>query len=634
MDRRNVTEIWDASFEYTRTAVRDYWKNHAYLEGYHWLFWSPVENRLEFIPEDVDRIRVTMNHMRANARTMLANLVQRALVFEVPPSSYDDATRKAASLGEGLLEEKRVGHNWESLREAHIYTTLKGGVGAVSVDWSEANKDTVETVLSISEFVIEPGARTAEDARWWIRQILLPPGEVQAMFDLKDEPDADGLTGLSTEYSYHDREAPRTRVFTYYERPNPLTPEGLIRVEVNGVTLQEGPWPFPWKDKLNIRVATETPIENEWMGTTILTDARSPQTALNAAWSGLIEHLREAGNHRLLLPDTWADQVNTLNDRAGAPLTGPFSEGTPSYLTAPNLPNTATEAIAMLKEEIDTLMGVHAISRGDAPANIESGYGLSILAEKDSTPEGRLLKETARVWEGVAHMVLELHQAEVSGTQESVVRTQHGPARLEWSGKDLLGQTNVKIPMDEIMPRSRAAQQQLADRALQMGLINPEDPMAVLKWTQIADMPDQKGVLQAVMPDANKAIEENELVVMGEIPIPEPFDNHEIHMQIHNDFRKTRMYRQMTDEQRESIDDHVSTHEQLLMEEAGGQRAASDIDPAAGLLPTATGAAPVEALPPPEQPETTEGGPEEELAGADMISEDMLAAIQAIEGGA
>ena len=38
-----------------------------------------------------------------------------------------------------------------------------------------------------------------------------------------------------------------------------------------------------------------------------------------------------------------------------------------------------------LREAIDDIMGVHDVSRGEAPSNIESGYGLSILVEQDTS---------------------------------------------------------------------------------------------------------------------------------------------------------------------------------------------------------------------------------------------------------
>ncbi len=636
---KTVSERWDDAFRHTRDSTKEYHLNHAYLEGYQWMEWNPIELRVQGLPEDDDRIQATMNHMRANVRTIVSQLTQRELSFEVPPSAYDDATIRAAKVSETLLADLRHQHDWEVLREGHIKSALKGGTAAIAVDWDPKNKTTVETVLGIPEFVIEPGARDAETARWWIKLQLLPPEEVQSMFpehfDL-EPPMADGKTGQRSEYEYRERDVPLTRVLTYYERPNPLCPEGKICVEVNKKLLQEvKEWPFPWSHRLNLAVARESLIESEALGSTVLSDARSPQTALNAAWSGFLEHMREASTHRLAVDENWVDAIDSLNDRAGGVIYGPKAKvGAPEYLKAPPIPTGLLDGIHMLKAEIDNLLGVHDVSRGQAPANIESGYGLSILAEKDASPVGRLIKETARAWSRVGWMVLELHQAEATTEREASIPTGGVPAVRKWKGKDIMGQTRATVPLEAIIPRSQAAQQAWADNAVQMGLISPEDPLAVMRYAKLADMPDHRGIINAVLPDAAKATRENEAVVLDEVPLPANFDDHAVHIEIHNEFRKTIQYELLSDEQRTDIDNHVMAHERMAQGILGEQRMATDIDPALGAAPRADGAPPLEGLPPaPTEPMTPpEASPAEEESPIDVdtAANDMIAAIEGL----
>ena len=638
-----LNQKWDEAFASTRDKVKEYHLNHAYLEGFQWLDWDPIDLQVARMPTDTKRIQAVFNHMRANVRTITSQLTQRELSFEVQVSGYDDATMRAGKVGEALLSDLQREHDWEILREGHIKSVMKGGTAAVSVDWDPENKTTVETVLSIAEFVVEPGARSCETARWWMKLQLLPPAEVRSMFPdhfPNGAPLADGRLGQASEYEFTDREAPLTRVLTYYERPNPLNEDGCIKVEVNGQLVQEAEnWPFPFRNRLNIAVGRESLIENEPYGSTVLSDVRSPQTALNAAWSGFLEHMRESSTHRLVFDENWEDAIDTLNDRAGAPLVGPKAKvGGPEYLKAPPIPTGLIDGIQMLKMEIDNLLGVHDISRGEAPNNIESGYGLSILAEKDASPIGRLIKETARVWSRVAWMVLELHQAEVKDERTTSIHEGAAPAVRKWKGKDIMGQTRASVPLEAIIPKSQAAQQQFAQSAVEMGFINPEDPLAVMKFAKLADMPDKRGLIATSLPDADKAIRENEMIVMDEVPIPEAFDNHGIHIEVHNDFRKSLQYTLLTPEQKNDIDQHVRAHETMAQESLGSRRLGTDIDPALGSAPRADGAAPMEALPPmppppppedmmpPEAPPT----PEAETVDADQLTADMLKAIQAL----
>ncbi|MDH3463668.1 MAG: hypothetical protein OEM32_08605, partial [Acidimicrobiia bacterium] len=164
-----VKQRYEDGVKPIKSEIRNYWLNHAFFEGRQWLYWNQDVNRLDQLPSDSDRIQATVNRMRANTRTIMANLTQRGLTFEVPPTAADDASIRAASLSAGILRDLHFGHDWETKRESNMMATLKGGTGAICVDWDTETNDSVETPLSISEMVVEPGARDAETARWWVK---------------------------------------------------------------------------------------------------------------------------------------------------------------------------------------------------------------------------------------------------------------------------------------------------------------------------------------------------------------------------------------------------------------------------------------------------------------------------------
>jgi hypothetical protein len=86
---------------------------------------------------------------------------------------------------------------------------------------------------------------------------------------------------------------------------------------------------------------------------------------------------------------------------------------------------------------------------------------LTILAEKDSTPIGRLTKETGRAFGRLASMVLAIYEDKTKSmktSRRSTVRIPgNAPIDVQWNGKDLRGQTTAIVPEEAIMPRSRAA---------------------------------------------------------------------------------------------------------------------------------------------------------------------------------
>jgi len=238
----------------------------------------------------------------------------------------------------------------------------------------------------------------------------------------------------------------------------------------------------------------------------------------------------------------------------------------------------------MLKELIDDIMGVHDVSRGSAPANIESGLGLSILAEKDSSPVGRLIKQTMWAFDRTSQMNLMLFEKYATGKRTATVREGRTPTRTQWTGKDIQGQINIRVPVDAIQPKSRAAMQAFADKAMEMGLITN-----VIQYAKVADLPGQEDIIAAAAPDAAKARRENAAFEMSEVLLPAPFDDHAIHIEMHNEFRKTQRYELLSDDDRETVDLHVQAHETISAQAAGKAQMQSMVSPALAGSPNADG---------------------------------------------
>lgn len=627
-----IRSQYEKAYKSVRAETYNYWLNVSFLLGHQWVFWNTQTRRLDEIPRDPDRVQATINKVLPASRTIISKATSRDLRFDVLPSAADDATTRAARLSESILVDVHREHDWETIREDSVWATWRGGTSAICVEWdAEAGQaiehdeegrtvgtgDTVETVLNIAEFVVEPGARNAEKARWWIRAQTLPPTEVQAQYRLKEKPEADASAGMSPlqqrllaeQGTNRDEQTDLTLVLTYYERPNHLRPKGTIATVV-GEELVDGPhdWYFPWTEKLNIAVQRETHVDGRWAGETVLTQARPIQALFNQSWSSIVEHMKLAGNARLAVPQSSIDFIQTLTDEPGELLGYPDGTEQPKWVAPPQMPAWWIDQPDKLAAELDDTLGVHAVTRGEAPNNIQSGYGLSILSENDSTPLGRLVKETAITWGKVARMVLELVEAKVSETREAKVLTPgQAPETMNWKGKDLAGQTNAVIPIDAVMPRSRAAMQAFAEKAMQMGLIK-----TVAQFARVADFPQQADLIEAVSPDVSKARRENYQMALGHPCVPDVIDDHKVHIQEHQDMMKSAKYEVLKREDPDAAAIYVlhnKAHEVLAAEAAGALVARGTISPALAAAPNATGAPELGAEGGPAGPAPVEGPP-------------------------
>ncbi len=628
----------------------EYVLNRAFLHNEQWVNFDRIRQTVAAIPREPDRLRVTFNKLWPASRHLMAKLLSRPLVYEVPPCEPDDGSVRGAHVAESVLEELMRRHNWEDARENIAWSTWLGGTAVLAMDWDQytgkkigvrdngstvGTGDICETALTILEVGWEPGARDAEKALWWIRAQVLPPDEVFVNYDMKEKPAADagaaqGFMGRTLSIEDLGRPQPDlTLVLTYYERPNKKRPEGVVCTIV-GEKIVDGPhpWPFPFKDRLNMVVFRETKLTGKAHGETIFSAAVPVQVALNHAISNILEHLKLTGNARLLMPDT-LDSIEELTDLPGEILTFNMAGGKPEWMAPTPMGNWVMQSPEMLQKQLDDILGLHDVSRGIAPSNIESGVGLSVLVEQDTTPLGALTREIVHGFERFGCMVLETYSDKVKDTRTAkLYKKGYSPEVVEWNGKALAGQTVATIPMDAVMPRSRTALMAFAKELWDRKII--QDPQM---FTQIADLPGQDDLLDAINPDVAKAQRENRDFATGKPMIPKNFDVHAEHIKRHNNFRKTLRYESMPAEWQELVDNHILTHERMAAEEMGSQVMKSNIHPALAAVPTAAGEAPLPPMPGapmpgaapavPGVPSGTEGMP----PGPEQLAPDMAGPV-------
>lgn len=585
-----IRERWEKASRSIQKERRDYWLNLAFLLDEQWIWWDTKRRAVSEMPRDPNRVRVVINRIRPNLQTLIAKLMQRELAFEVQPTATDDATTQGAKLGEEVLEGNRIDQSWERLRHEQLMATFLGGTSGIAVEWdSEAGTEldidpetnnvlgTGEvslTVCNVCEMAFPPGIRDYLDADYWVRGIAMPPEEARRKYNLSFTPKADA-TGQYSPFqqrlladSGRPMLAELCMVLSYYERPNMERPQGAVATVI-GDQFVDGPygWPFPFDDHLNIAVFRQLVVPGRWTGDTLATSVRPVQVAYNHIRSSLLEHAKLAGNARLMVPDAALDIIDALTDEPGEIVPFNGQAGQPYYLAPPNLPRWMMQEADRLSAEIDDIMHVHPVSRGEAGQD-SSGVALSVLAEKDDTPMGLMAFDQSHGWAKVGTMVLQLYADKATEPRMTVVPGKQVPRQVQWSGARLQGQTRVRVPIDNVMPHSRVAQQayatQLWDRKI---ITDPE------QYARMVDLPDQENLALDLDPDAAKAQWENEMLAQDMPMMPADFDDHGIHITEHNRHRKSQAYFFAAPQIQQLFDMHVQAHENLEAEQLAQQQA-------------------------------------------------------------
>jgi hypothetical protein len=595
-----ILEMWREADQYLVKERRDYWLNGSYYLGHQWIWWDMTRNLVQEIDyaSDAERnSRITVDKFGPRVQNLLARMIRAELTFEVQPQGTDDSSMRRQKLQEQLLIAEQHQRDWELTREMAVLQTLFGGASAVCVEWDpEMGEDSYTdmetgiaipdggirlTPMGINEFTLEPGTQDPADARWYIRATSLPPAQVQERYNLDwlPEPDAEAMMSSRARSMLLRRPGSQpsrtTMVYVYFERPTRTTPGCIVHVVNGKVVLQEDSWPFPFPH-LNLVLFRQKKIPNTWVGHTLCTPARDIQYAYNRARSTIMEHMRKAANSRFMVPSGSVDDADVLTTDPGDTLEYNAELGEPHWQTAPDVPRWISAEAAELEMELDDIFHTHAASRGQAPGDRNSGLALSLLAEKDDTPLGPMARDQAKGWGLVGQMTLMLYRmnAEATGAnREATILTEHGqPLNISWGADDIDEKPKVVVPLDSTSPRSKLATQSvitaLADRFPQA--FQNIDPLALAR---MLDLPDPRGYLTQVDPDAAKAQWENGLLMQAVPVVPEDFDLHDVHINIHNKERKSPAYELADPSVKQIIDLHVMAHQRMMM---GDTQAALD----------------------------------------------------------
>jgi hypothetical protein len=167
---------------------------------------------------------------------------------------------------------------------------------------------------------------------------------------------------------------------------------------------------------------------------------------------------------------------------------------------------------------------------------------------------------------------------------------------MMFKGADLNGNTDIRIEAGSALPTSKAAKQALITDWMKLGFIPPEEGMQVLEMGGLVKLYERVQIDQAQArrenlkmqncppeliqqmfapptdPMGNPLPPEQYMVdpATGKPQLPEPvipvntFDNHAIHIDIHNRFRKSQSYEQLDPMHQMLFEVHVQKHMEAI----------------------------------------------------------------------
>jgi hypothetical protein len=393
------------------------------------------------------------------------------------------------------------------------------------------------------------------------------------------------------------------------------------------LNLVEG-WPYEHKQYPFIHIQhIET---GKFYGESTITDLIPLQREYNRTRGQIIESKNKMSKPQLAAEQGSIDASKVTSEPGQIIFYRPGFQA-PQPIPLQSLPSYVLEEQDRIKMDMDEISGQHEVSRGQAPAGVTAATAIAYLQEQDDTKLSGTYDNIEEGMEKLAHQTL-VFVKQFWDTPRMIKTTGQDQSFdvLTFQGSDLRDNTDIRMEAGSALPTSRAAKQAFVMDLMKMGFIDPNKGLEVMEIGGINKIYEQVQVdirqaqrenlrmsqvtvellmqhEQAEMmkleedPDfqlkmQNQMIMQNpqtgELIdisptLMGGMPVPvEPplivpvnsWDDHRLHIEQHNKYRKSQAFENLPPEAKELFEAHVNKHVQAIMVGAQG---AMGMDPAA-----------------------------------------------------
>lgn len=458
-------------------------------------------------------------------------------------------------------------------------------------------------VHSPFDFINDGVAETLQEQQWIIMQVATSLGEIKARWERGQEvkPERDlntrayfqrRLQTMVGNQSTYFAPEPKTYedmaiVKYFYEKPTNKYPKGRTIVTANGVLLESGTMPFEHGLYPFIKVS-DIEVSGSFWNVSTMENLIPLQKGYNRTWSQILENANNMGNVKVILQKGHG-LLREAYDDTGVEILElePNAAATIHQLQPAELPSYVVNQLAWYDKAFEDVSGQHEVKNA-VEMGAKSGRALLVLQEQDDTRLAPTKMRFHRAIEELGYMALQLY-AEFQDEDREYQLTGDSAADIDSFAvsKDEIQsmKKDVRVQAENIIAAHKRLQQENVLEMYEKGLFGEPNKDAtrkrvlqLLEFGNIADYFDEQNL------DESQAKVENKQFINGEelIEIANPsgptmngeqfvlslpafdFEDHQIHINIHNGLRKSPRYRQMSEKLRQGIDTHVKIHENFL----------------------------------------------------------------------
>lgn len=267
----------------------------------------------------------------------------------------------------------------------------------------------------------------------------------------------------------------------------------------------------------------------------------------------------------------------------------------PRPLPLQDIPSYVINEVQQLTTDFSEVSGQHEVSKGQTPTGVTAATAISYLAEQDDTMLSHAYQSFEEGIEKSAKLILSY--ANQYWSEERIIKVT-GPGgsfdAKAFKGSDLRSNSDVRVEAGSALPQSKAATQAFLMDLMNMGHIDPQKGLELMQIGSLSKLYETvhldirqaqrenlklvsitPQMMQAHQMQAEQDFQEhpddyfspNDPMSPVRTPIEakpivavNTFDNHEIHIKVHNDYRKSQAFENADDMIKQLFEDHVNAH--------------------------------------------------------------------------
>lgn len=598
----------------------DWYLNSAFYVGQQWLYWNHgrldrpnlakyretvVDNRIQPIvlsraarkvknrptfsatpftgkEEDVDAARITEKVMEFDwvYLSLQQKLFQAQLFAEIVCAGFwkiywdstvgekaqvvVDQNGQPVQLGGKLLKADEIGEEG-----------LPPGMQVKEV----AQGDVCVDVVSPFHFYPDPLATSMSELEWCIEEKVRSPDYVKQRYGVDLEPDTDVSAGpmearMTPSLMFGGGTGYKgVRVYEFWARPSSTYPQGKRCVWAQDTLLAEDDAPM---DPMPYVMFSGIKVPNRFWPTSVTSQLRGPQIALNKIKSQIAENAARLGNLSVMK----SRQANV--SYSGVPgeevlYDSTVSDAVPQFLVPPEMPSYVKEQEQRYVDGMTEISGQREVSNATVPTGVTAASAINLLQEADDT----------RIGPEIQDMEFGLGQA---GTKVAKLRASFNSDErlIRIAGEDgnwdifafrgaMMGEEpTVECQAGSAMPRSKAAKQAAILEVLQLmfqyNLVPSQRDLRTIFKDYEAGALDK--VFSGLTATEQQVQRENRLMSLGQAVEINAFDEDQDHIDGHEEHQRTAVYQQYPPPTKALYELHVQAHRERQVQQINAQMAA------------------------------------------------------------